>query len=436
MTSSFSQAQDSEPFLGLERLSFGVGDRFARQAKAQLRACMLAAANGAEITPVWNKSYREHVTVGSEPASVLAAAQAAARALDWKKPFHIDADHITLKNVEGFLPSSDYYTLDVADAIGKPTPSEQVGAFVARHPEIMQRIDLPGQERPLALSPASASRIAEKYLSAVKEAARLYRRIAESRGRETFITEVSMDETDSPQKPDELLVILAALAEEGVPLQAIAPKFTGRFNKGVDYVGSVPQFEAEFRADIAVVAHSVKVYRLPASLKLSVHSGSDKFSIYPAIHRALLDTGAGVHLKTAGTTWLEELTGLAEAGGKGLALAKEIYAGAYEHRDELCAPYAAVIDIDPSKLPTPSEVWLWSSGQYANALRHDQACPEFNASFRQLLHVGYKIAAKMGGRFLDMLEACESEISRNVTANLYERHLKPLFLTGQIATNL
>jgi len=428
MTSCSSNAQTARPFLTLEQLSFGVGDRFAHQAKAQLRACMLASENGAEITPVWNKSYREHVTVGSEPSSVFVAAQAAARELGWKKPFHVDADHITLKTVEGFLSSSDYYTLDVADAIGKPSPREHVDAFVAGHAELVQRIDLPGQERPLAISPAAVAQAAAKYLFAAKEAARLYRHIADEKGQGNFITEVSMDETDSPQKPDELLVILAALADEGLPLQTIAPKFTGRFNKGVDYIGSVAQFESEFRADIAVIAHAVRAYRLPASLKLSVHSGSDKFSIYHAIHRALLDTGAGLHLKTAGTTWLEELIGLAEAGGGALALAKEIYAQAYEHRDELCAPYAAVIDIDVAKLPAPNEVRSWSSEQYARALRHDQTCPEFNPSFRQLLHVGYKIAAKLGKRFLDMLDACENEISRNVTANLYERHLKPLFL--------
>ena len=159
-----------------------------------------------------------------------------------------------------------------------------------------------------------------------------------------------MDETDAPQTPPELLVILTLLADAGVYLQTIAPKFTGRFNKGVDYVGDLAQFEREFNDDLAVIAHAVKTYGLPKNLKLSVHSGSDKFSLYPIIRRALQRTGAGVHLKTAGTTWLEELIGLSEAGGDGLALAKEIYAYALEHVDELCAPYASVIDIDRAKI--------------------------------------------------------------------------------------
>ena len=89
--------------------------------------------------------------------------------------------------------------------------------------------------------------------------------------------------------------------------------------------------------------------------------------------RSITRFDVGVHLKTAGTTWLEELIGLAEAGGDGLALAKEIYAEAYAHREELCAPYATVIDIDPAKLPSPDEVRGWTSEQYTSALSHDQS---------------------------------------------------------------
>jgi hypothetical protein len=161
---------------------------------------------------------------------------------------------------------------------------------------------------------------------------------------------------------------------------------------------------------------------------LSVHSGSDKFSLYGRIHNILQRFNAGVHLKTAGTNWLEELIGLAEAGGEGLDLAKDIYAEAYAHRDELCAPYAAVIDIDPAKLPAPDEVERWSSEQFVSALRHDQKSASYNSSLRQLLHVGFKVAAKMGKRYLDLLTAMEGTIAKNVTENLFERHIKPLFI--------
>jgi hypothetical protein len=412
----------------LAKYSLGVGDRFAHQAKAQLRACVKAATQGVIVVPVWNKSYREHTTIGSQSGSVRAAADAAVRALGWTEPYHVDADHIRLETVDEFLSSSDFFTIDVADSIGQSAGEDEIAAFVARHPELVGSFDIPGIDRALSLTRADLERLAATYLGAVREASRIYAHIRDAKGAGMFITEVSMDETETPQTPPELLVILAALADAEIPLQTIAPKFTGRFNKGVDYVGDVSQFAREFTDDLHVIAHAVTAYGLPANLKLSVHSGSDKFSIYGPIHAALKSTGAGLHVKTAGTTWLEEIIGLAESGGDGLALAQEIYAEAYAHRDELCAPYAAVIDIDPARLPSPSEVATWDSKRFAASVRHDPNNPLFSQDMRQLLHVGYKIAAHMGDRYLLMLERCEPEISRNVTENLYERHLKPIFL--------
>jgi len=417
-------------FLTLERYSLGVGDRFARQASAQLRACLLASREGAQVIPVWNKSNREHVTIGSEPSTTRAAADAAVKALQWPKAYHVDADHIRLETVDRFVPHSDFYTIDVADWIGKPAEPKSIQAFADRHSELSGKLSIPGIEQPFNPSRADIERMAGKYLLAVQEAGKIYRHIVTAKGEGNFITEVSMDETDSPQTPPELLVILAALADETIPLQTIAPKFTGRFNKGVDYVGNVAQFEKEFSEDLAVIAFAVKQYGLPPTLKLSVHSGSDKFSIYGPIRRSLAKFGAGLHIKTAGTTWLEELIGLAEGNAKGLALAKEIYAGALEHVDELCAPYASVIDIDRAKLPSVETVKGWSPEQFANALRHEPKNPAYNPHLRQLLHVGYKVAAKLGNRYLDALGECEASVSRNVTVNLYERHLKPLFLNG------
>jgi hypothetical protein len=415
-------------FLKLGKISFGMGDRFAHQARAQLQACIMAAQQGVEIVPVWNKSNREHTLIGSEPASTRAAAAAAVKALGWNRAWHVDADHINLKTVDRFLPHSDFFTIDVADAIGQPAKPADVQAFVGRHPELIGELIIAGLDGPLKASGADIERIAAQYLLAVQEAGGIYRHITQLKGAGNFITEVSMDETNLPQTPQELLVILAALSDEGVPIQTIAPKFTGRFNKGVDYVGNLAQFEREFNNDMAVIAFAIRRYGLPATLKLSVHSGSDKFSIYPIIHRALKRFDAGLHVKTAGTNWLEEIIGLADAGGGGLALAKEIYAGAFERADELCAPYATVVDIDKTKLPAPDAVNRWSSQQFVTALRHDPRCRDFNPHFRQLLHVGFKIAARLGDRYLAALKLHETVIAKNVTANLFDRHIKPLFL--------
>ncbi len=412
----------------LEKFTIGVGDRFAHQARAQLRACQWLARDGVEVSPVWNKSHREHNLIGSEPASVPAAASEAVESLGWQGGWHVDADHIGLQTVDRFISHSDFFTLDVADFIGQPAASEDVQAFVNRHPELVGEITIPQIQSPFQTDRAEIERIVGKFLLAVREAGKIYRHIAAQKGAENMITEVSMDETDSPQTPPELLVILAALADEGIPAQTIAPKFTGRFNKGVDYVGDLARFEKEFHDDLAVVAFAIARYGLPGSLKLSVHSGSDKFSLYPIIRQTLPKFNAGLHLKTAGTTWLEELIGLAEAGGEGLAFAKEIYAEAFTHIAELTAPYATVIDIDLSQLPGAQEVSDWTSDQFTGALRHDQKNPLFNPSLRQLLHVSFKLAAKAGQRYLDLLDANEEIISKNVTGNLYSRHLRPLFV--------
>ena len=412
----------------LSRFTFGVGDRFAHQAKSQLSAFQQLAALGVSLTPVWNKSNREHSFIGSEPASVRAAGEKAVAALGWKGPWHTDADHIRLETVDRFMSSCDFFTIDVAESIGKAAPADQVAAFIAKHPELIGTLKIAGVGAPITLTKADVEKVANKYLSAAQEAARIYRHIAKTKGEENIIAEVSMDETDLPQTPPELLIILAALADEKVKAQTIAPKFTGRFNKGVDYVGDLVQFEREFNDDLAVIAHAIKTYGLPATLKLSLHSGSDKFSLYPIIRRATEKTGAGIHIKTAGTTWLEECIGLAEAGGDALALVKSFYATAFDHIDEYCAPYATVIDINRAKLPSVATVNGWSGPRLANAIRHIPGHPEYDTNLRQLLHVSFKLAAKAGTKYTDLLKQHEAIVAKNVVANLLDRHFKPLFI--------
>jgi tagaturonate epimerase len=411
----------------LAKNSIGTGDRFGHQAKAQLRAVMAARDCGIDLVPVWNKSNREHTFTGSEPATVRQAADAAVRALGWDQPYHVDADHINIETVERFLGPSDFFTIDVAHFIGSAPERNAVEDFVKRHPELTGTIETPGLTAPIRCTTDSVMGVACKYLAAVQEAGRIYRHIVGRKGEDAFIAEVSMDETDAPQTPLELLIILAAIADEHIRLQTLAPKFTGRFNKGVDYAGDIAQFAREFHDDLAMVALSIERYGLPRNLKLSVHSGSDKFSIYRPIHDALTETGAGVHLKTAGTSWLEELIGLAEAGGNGLDAVKYIYRQAYQQSEALCQPYAAVIDIEFDKLPHPDRFDQWRSEEMAAAIRHEPDCVAFAPHVRQLLHVAFKVAAKMGTRYTRLLDEYEPLISRNVTANLLKRHILPLW---------
>ncbi len=407
----------------IERFSIGTGDRFGRQGVAQIAAFRMAREAGVEAAVVWNKSNREHTLIGTQPADQRAAADAAVKAAGWDGPYHVDADHVGLSTVDRFARYCDFFTFDVADFIGMDADPDAVEVFMRRHKDLAASKSLPA-----ALDLRSMRAAAERYLYAVSEAAKTYRRVRDLRRSDDFITEVSMDETDAPQSPAELVVILAALADEGVPVQTIAPKFSGRFNKGVDYVGDVSAFLKEFEADVKVAKWASTAFGLPPSLKISVHSGSDKFSLYRGIGEIVRREGAGIHLKTAGTTWLEEIVGLAESGGEALVIAKEVYRAAYENMDECVAPYAAVVDIDRAALPEPSVVDDWSGWELAAALRHDPSEPRFNPSMRQLVHVAFRVAAKMGARYLDALKAAEESVSRNVTANLWERHIKPLLV--------
>jgi hypothetical protein len=411
----------------IQKYTFGTGDRFAHQGSAQLRAILKAREGGIDVHPVWNKSNREHTIIKSKPDDVRAEADAAVTALGFTGDYYVDADHIGLKTVEAFIPGSNFFTLDVADFTGKEAESDAVETFLKTVRHYTGSLSIPGIDRPFEITEETVRGAAGKFLLAVQEAGRIYRHVEERKGRENFVTEVSVDETDAPQNPVELFLILAMIAGERIPVQTIAPKFTGRFNKGVDYVGDLGQFEREFDEDLSVIAFAIREFGLSDSLKLSVHSGSDKFSIYPIINQLIKKHEVGLHVKTAGTTWLEEVIGLAEAGGEGLELAKEIYAQARDHFAELVAPYSTVIDIDPAKLPHPKSVMGWSSTEYANALRHVESSPDYNPNFRQLLHVGFKVAAGMGQRFTGALEANEEIVGRNVTQNLFSRHLLPLF---------
>ena len=411
----------------LGKFSLGIGDRFSHQGVAQLRGVLKANQAGLDISPVWNKSNREHIYVHSHPADVRKEADAAVAALGYTGKYFVDADHINLSTVAPFVETADFFTLDVAAFIGKESAEADVKAFVASCAKYMGQLAIPGIGHPIEVTEELLVKIAGKFLAATQQASEIYSLLKEKKGESNFITEVSMDEVETPQTPVDLFFILKMLADKGVPAQTIAPKFTGRFNKGVDYVGDVDQFAKEFEEDVLVIDFAVKEFGLPEELKLSVHSGSDKFTIYPIMANIIKKYNKGLHVKTAGTTWLEEVIGLAVAGGEALEAAKAIYTSALGRKDELCAPYADVIDIDSAKLPTPEEVAGWSGEKFACTLRHIPGHPDYNPNFRQLIHVGYKVASEMGSGYTDLLKKYADVIGLCVEENIYDRHLKRLF---------
>src|SRR6202020_649991 len=154
----------------IPKFSLGVGDRFAHQAKAQLAACVMAAEAGVEVSPVWNKSNREHMIIGSEPSQTRIAADAAVKELGWTKPYFLDADHINRNTVGRFLDPCDFFTLDVAEMIGKPADAADVVAFVQRHPELVGKVTIPHIDAPFQTDAAFVTGVANKFLAAVQDA--------------------------------------------------------------------------------------------------------------------------------------------------------------------------------------------------------------------------------------------------------------------------
>jgi hypothetical protein len=411
----------------LGKYSFGMGDRFGRQGDAQLKAITEAEKIGIVITPVWNKSNREHMIIGTEPGDVRKEADEAVVRAQFRRDYFVDADHINLATVDRFINYSDFFTIDVASYIGKMAEEERIEEFIVRSMNYLGTFNFAGLNKPVEISMKQLRAIADKYLYAIIIAREIYKKIENIKGKGNFITEVSMDEVPLPQTPVELLFILKMLGDAGIPVQTIAPKFSGRFNKGIDYEGDPKCFAEEFESDLIIIDFAIKEFGLPEDLKMSVHSGSDKFSIYPYIGSIIRKHNKGIHLKTAGTTWLEEITGLALSGNKALEFAKEIYYGSLEKIEELCAPYADVIDIKSSELPTAVNVSGWDSRKFADSIRHIPDNINYNSNMRQLIHVAYKLAADRIDEYLGLLETNKDTVGRAVFENLYNRHICRLF---------
>ena len=411
----------------LGKYSIGLGDRFGHQGSAQLKAIIAAAEKGIDITPVWNKSNREHITIGTQPIDVRIEADSVTKSAGFNKPYFVDADHINIDTVDRFIECSDFFTIDVASYIGKKAGETEIDEFLSGVEKYTGDLKIEGTKLSFKTTKSQIKQIAEKYLFAAIKAGEIYRIIEKVKGNGNFITEVSMDEVPQPQTPVELFFILKMLASENIPVQTIAPKFSGRFNKGVDYVGDPQLFAKEFESDLMVIDYAVKEFGLPENLKMSIHSGSDKFAIYPHIGSIIKKYNKGIHLKTAGTTWLEEVIGLAESDGEALRFVKKIYAESLEKIAELCAPYADVIDINVSSLPSKQEVSEWTSKKYADTLRHIPGNPDYNPNMRQLIHVAYKLAALQMKDYYRLLETNEETVSKCVYENVYNRHICRLF---------
>ena len=191
----------------LSKHSIGMGDRFAHQASWQLKAVIDAEQKGFSITPVWNKSNREHTTIGSQPDDTRKAVEQAISDMGWKKPYFVDADHINLDTVDKFMDSSDFFTIDVASYIGKKGNIAEEDAFMRKMESYTGTFSIPGIQKPVTVTEKDLETICDQYLFAAYMAGETYSKIAASKGEGNFITEVSMDEVPNPQTPVELFFI-------------------------------------------------------------------------------------------------------------------------------------------------------------------------------------------------------------------------------------
>jgi hypothetical protein len=403
--------------LGLSSPSFGFGDRLGLATPGHARAAGQFTTGARAIAPVFaQQSVRENARTGRTPQEVLDDAVWGVFQAGWRAPWGADADHLkTTEAVADFVEAGyRLYTIDPGDHVddgahtaGQVQIESKVKALpweaLESDPQDMegrylgQTFDLEGTA--IAFERALLYRAAAKYGRAIAHTARMYRYLVERMGSEPFELEVSVDETETPTSPEEHLYVASELKRLNVEWVSLAPRYVGRFEKGVDYLGGLSEFEAELTKH-AAIARALGPY------KLSVHSGSDKFSIYPIIARL---TEGLIHVKTAGTSYLEALRTVAVVDPgffrQILALARQRY-GADR------ATYHVSGDVDQVTPPGALD---------------DADLPDLLEQFdaRQVLHVTFgSVLDRFGDRLRQTL-AREGEVYTKLLERHFRRHLSP-----------
>ena len=400
--------------LGL-RTSAGMGDRLGLATLGHVRAVRAA---GGKIAPIFaQQSIREMTRTGRTPQQVMDDATWGVFTEGWQDGFGADADHLkTPADIDTCLAAGfTFFTVDPGahvDTLPETASLSELRKLAEMLPDylqprasgLMRRIfDIEG--RSLHFDESILLKAAVKYGRAVAHVAIMYQHLEKSTGARPFELEVSVDETYQPTSHAEHLYIASELKRLGVKWVSLAPRYVGRFEKGVDYIGDLATFEADF-AGHAAIARQFGPY------KLSLHSGSDKFSIYPIAGR--LSRGL-VHLKTAGTSYLEALRTIAALNAD---LFREIYAFARQRYETDRASYHVSAEL--GRAPLPEDV------KDPPALLE-----QFDA--REILHVTFgSVLTEQDGqgqrRFYDRLVGLLRANPEAYAANLekhFIRHLEP-----------
>jgi hypothetical protein len=294
--------------------SFGFGDRIGSATPGHIQA-MRASRADAAIAPIYaQQSVRENTRTGRTPQQVLDDAMWGVFQEGWRAPWGADADHVKeISDLAPFVAASyTFYTIDPSDYVdneaqtdstetlrskGANLPWDRLGSSYDALRERYCRAPFELGGLTIAFGEAELLRALAKYGRAIAHTAAIAEALTAQRGGQPYDLEMSVDETDTPTSIHEHFFIASELRTRGVPLVSLAPRFIGKFQKGVDYMGDLALFEAEMARHVAIMDHF-------DGYKLSIHTGSDKFSIYPIIARY---THGRVHVKTAGTSYLEAL---------------------------------------------------------------------------------------------------------------------------------
>ena len=279
--------------------SFGFGDRLGLATPGHI-----AAVRGTKFAPVFaQQSVRENARTGRTPQQVMDDARRAVEAAKWEAPWGADADHLkTVGDIPPFIEAGyTFFTVDPGKHVDNAADTDPVDvlknkvAGLNREELSVLYLNQNGNQTWGRFEAESLMRAVAKYGRAIQHAVAMFKRLTEMK--DAFDFEVSVDETDSPTTPLEHYFIANELTRQGVKFTSLAPRFIGRFEKGVDYIGNLNALDAELAKHAAVTSHF-------GTYKLSLHSGSDKFSVYPLIAR---HWGERIHVKTAGTSYLEAL---------------------------------------------------------------------------------------------------------------------------------
>ena len=283
--------------------SFGFGDRLGLATPGHI-----IAVKGTKFAPIFaQQSVRENTRTGRTPQQVMDDAKRAVEAAKWDSAWGADADH--LKTVDDLPPFVDagytFFTVDPGEHVDNAADTDSIDVLkqkvAALNWDELSALYLHGigDQAWGQFDSESLMRATVKYGRAIQHAVSMFKRLSEMK--DAFDFEMSVDETDSPTTPLEHFFIANELTRLGVKFTSLAPRFIGRFEKGVDYIGDLNVLDVELSKHAAVTAHF-------GTYKLSLHSGSDKFSVYPLIAKYW---GERIHVKTAGTSYLEALRALA-----------------------------------------------------------------------------------------------------------------------------